>query len=98
MKKIKIPLTSTRVSKGLSTEEYAFYEALVADPKVLEELQHATLIEIAHELIDMIRKNSTVEWDRKDSARAAIRKMIKRVPRKYKYPPEKADGAVHRQC
>jgi type I restriction enzyme, R subunit len=81
--------------KGLSTEEYAFYEALVADPKVLEEMQDATLIEMAHELTDMVRQNRTIDWDRKESARAAMRRMIKRLLRKYKYPPEKAEGAVN---
>lgn len=80
--------------KGLSTEEYAFYEALVADPKVLEEMQDATLVAMAHELTDMVRKNKTVDWDKKESARAAMRRMVKRLLRKYKYPPEKADGAV----
>lgn len=65
--------------KGLSTEEYAFYEALAAGPKVLEEMQDATLIAMAHELTDMVRKNRTVDWDRKESARAAMRRMVKRL-------------------
>jgi type I restriction enzyme R subunit len=81
--------------KGLSIEEYAFYEALAADPKVLEEMQDATLVAMAHELTDMVRKNRTVDWDRKESARAAMRRMVKRLLRKYKYPPEKAEGAVN---
>jgi type I restriction enzyme, R subunit len=81
--------------KGLSTEEYAFYEALVADPKVLEEMQDATLIAMAHELTDMVRKNKTIDWDKKESARAAMRRLVKRLLRKYKYPPERADGAVN---
>lgn len=80
--------------KGLSTEEYAFYEALVSDPKVLEEMQDATLVAMAHELTDMVRKNKTIDWDKKESARAGMRRMIKRLLRKYKYPPERADGAV----
>lgn len=81
--------------KGLTTEEYAFYEALVADPKVLEEMQDATLVAMAHELMDMVRKNKTIDWDKKESARAGMRWMVKRLIRKYKYPPEKADGAVN---
>lgn len=80
--------------KGLTNEEYAFYEALAADPKVLEEMLDETLIAMAHELTDMVRKNKTIDWDKKESARAAMRRMIKRLLRKYKYPPEKADGAV----
>jgi type I restriction enzyme R subunit len=81
-------------SKGLSIEEYAFYNALVADPKVLEEMQDSVLVNMAQELTDMIRKNRTVDWDKKESARAAMRSMVKRLLRKYKYPPEKAKGAV----
>lgn len=43
----------------------------------------------------MIRKNRTIDWDKKESARAAMRRMVKRLLRKYKYPPEKAQGAVN---
>ncbi len=81
-------------AKGLSVEEYAFYNALAADPKVLEEMQDSVLVDMAHELTDMIRKNRTVDWDKKESARAAMRSMVKRLLRKYKYPPEQAQGAI----
>lgn len=80
--------------KGLTVEEFAFYEALAADPKVLEEMQDSVLVAMAHELTEMIRKNRTIDWDKKESARAAMRRMVKRLLRKYKYPPEKAQGAV----
>lgn len=80
--------------KGLSVDEYAFYDALVADPQVLKEMQDSVLIEMAHELTEMIRKNRTIDWDKKESARAAMRVMVKRLLRKYKYPPEKAQGAI----
>lgn len=80
--------------KGLTVEEYGFYEALAADPKVLEEMKDSVLIDMAHELTEMIRKNRTVDWDKKESARAAMRSMVKRLLRKYKYPPEKAQGAI----
>lgn len=81
--------------RGLSTEEYAFYEALVTDSKVLEEMQDAALVAMAHKLTYMVRKNRTVDWDKKESARSAMRRMVKRLLRKYKYPPEKADGIAH---
>ena len=80
--------------KGLSVEEYAFYNALAADPKVIEEMQDSVLISMAHELTQMVRKNKTVDWDKKESARAQMRSMVKRLLRKYKYPPEKSQGAV----
>lgn len=80
--------------KGLSVEEYAFYDALVADPIVLQEMQDEVLVKLAHELTDMIRKNRTIDWDKKQATRAAMRVMVKRLLRKYKYPPEKAQGAI----
>lgn len=54
--------------KDLSTEVYAFYEALAADLKVLEKMQDATLIAMAYELTDVVRKNRTVDLGRKASA------------------------------
>lgn len=80
--------------KGLTLEEVAFYDALVADPKVLENMEDQVLVEMAHELTELIRKNRTVDWDKKESARAYMRTQIKRLLRKYKYPPEQAMGAV----
>lgn len=80
--------------KGLSTEELAFYDALVADPDVLIKMQDDTLVQMAHELTDLIRKSRTVDWDKKESARAHMRTQVKHLLRKYDYPPEKARGAV----
>ena len=80
--------------KGLSTEELAFYDALVADPDVLIKMQDDTLVQMAHELTDLIRKSRTVDWDKKESARAYMRTQVKHLLRKYDYPPEKARGAV----
>lgn len=80
--------------KGLTIEEVAFYDALVADPKVLENMQDNVLVEMAHELTELIRKNRTVDWDKKESARAYMRTQVKRLLRRYKYPPEQAMGAI----
>lgn len=80
--------------KGLSVEELAFYDALVADPEVLRKMQDDVLVEMAHELTDLIRRSRTVDWDKKESARAYMRTQVKHLLRKYKYPPEKAKGAV----
>lgn len=81
-------------AKGLTLEEVAFYDALAADPKVLEQMKDQTLIEMAHELTELIRKNRTVDWDKKESARAYMRTQVKRLLRKYKYPPGQAAGAL----
>jgi len=81
-------------AKGLSVEEYAFYGALVKDPTVLLDMKDEVLIKIAQELTDTVRKNRTVDWDRKETARAHMRIVIKRLLRKYEYPPKQADDAV----
>ncbi|NLK24168.1 MAG: type I restriction endonuclease subunit R [Clostridiales bacterium] len=80
--------------KGLSQEELAFYDALAADPEVLRNMEDKILIEMAHELTNLIRKNRTVDWDKKESARAYMRTQVKRLLRKYKYPPEQAKTAI----
>lgn len=80
--------------KGLSQEELAFYDALVADLEVLRNMEDAILIEMAHELTLLIQKSRTVDWDKKQSARAYMRTQVKHLLRKYKYPPEKATNAI----
>ncbi len=80
--------------KGLTPEELAFYDALAADPEVLRKMEDKVLIEMAHELTDLIRRSRTVDWDKKASARAYMRTQVKHLLRKYKYPPEQAKGAI----
>ena len=80
--------------KGLSVEELAFYDALVADPEVLRNMEEPVLVEMAHELTDLIRRSRTVDWDKKQSARAYMRTQVKHLLRKYKYPPEQAKSAI----
>ena len=80
--------------KGLTHEELAFYDALVADPEVLRRMEEPVLVEMAHELTDLIRRSRTVDWDKKQSARAYMRTQVKHLLRKYKYPPEQARGAI----
>ena len=80
--------------KGLTLEELAFYDALAADPEVLRNMEDAVLVEMAHELTDLIRRSRTVDWDKKVSARAYMRTQVKHLLRKYKYPPEQAKSAI----
>ncbi|MCR5602770.1 MAG: DUF3387 domain-containing protein, partial [Lachnospiraceae bacterium] len=80
--------------KGLSVEELAFYDALVADPEVLRNMKEPVLVEMAHELTDLIRRSRTVDWDKKKSARAYMRTQVKHLLRRYKYPPEQARSAI----
>lgn len=85
---------SAGTEKGLSPEELAFYDALVADPEVLRNMEDVTLVEMAHELTALIQRSRTVDWDKKQSARAYMRTQVKHLLRKYKYPPEQAKSAI----
>ena len=79
---------------GLSDDEVKFYDALVNNESAVRELTDETLKKIAHELTENLKKNVTVDWAQRESVRAALRLMVKRVLRKYKYPPDQADDAV----
>lgn len=79
---------------GLSEEELAFYDALTKPQAVRDFYDNDQLVAITRELAEAMRKNSTIDWQRKESARAGMRRAIKRLLRKYKYPPEGADEAL----
>ena len=79
---------------GLSTEEVAFYDALAAKPEVLRAMGDQTLKQLATELTERMRTSTTVDWQYRESVRAAMRLMIKRLLKKYKYPPDGQDDAV----
>ena len=79
---------------GLSTDEIAFYDALAERPDVLREMGDETLRKLAVELTDKLRNSTTVDWQSRESVRAKMRLLIKRLLRKYKYPPEGQEAAV----
>ena len=79
---------------GLTEDEVRFYDALAANESAVRELTDETLKKIAHELTENLRQNITVDWSRRESVRASLRLMVKRILRKYKYPPDMADSAV----
>ena len=79
---------------GLSEDEIAFYDALTADDIVKEMMEDETLKRIAHELTLAIRNNITIDWSIRKSARASMRRVIKRLLKKYDYPPEQAKQAL----
>lgn len=86
---------------GLNDEEKAFYDALSCPQAVKDFYENETLIEMTKELTEALRKNRTIDWQHKESARAGMRKMVKRLLKKYKYPPEEAESALEivlRQC
>lgn len=79
---------------GLSAEELAFYDALSSPEDVKEASSNDEFIAMTHELTDMIRNNKTIDWQKKESARANMRRMIKRLLKKHKYPLEGQDKAL----
>jgi type I restriction enzyme R subunit len=79
---------------GLTEAELAFYEALEVNDSAVMILGDDVLKKIAHELVDQIRKNATIDWTVKESVRAKMRVMVKRILTKYNYPPDKQPKAV----
>lgn len=80
---------------GLTADELAFYDALTKPQAVKDFYENAELIAITKELAESLRKNKTIDWQKKSSARAKMRMMIKRLLKKHKYPPEGMEDAVH---
>jgi type I restriction enzyme R subunit len=78
----------------LSEEELAFYDALEVNDSAVKVLGDETLKQIALELVDSVRKNATIDWTVKESVRARMRTMVKRILRKYGYPPDKQEKAT----
>lgn len=79
---------------GLTDEELAFYDALTKPEAVHDFYSNEQLISMTHELTDALRKNATIDWQRKKTARAGMRRAVKRLLRKYKYPPEGQEEAL----
>jgi type I restriction enzyme, R subunit len=79
---------------GLSEDEVKFYDALATNESAVLELTDETLKKIAHELTENLRQNLSVDWSERESVRAKLRLMVKRILRKYKYPPDLQDAAV----
>ena len=86
---------------GLSNEEKAFYDALTRPQAVKDFYSNDQLVEMTKDLTEMLRKNRTIDWNRRDAERANMRRLVKRLLKKYKYPPEEAEGAMNivlKQC
>ena len=79
---------------GLSDEEMAFYDAITKPEAVKDFYDNDQLVAIARELTESMQKNATIDWQKKESARAGMRRAIKRLLKKYKYPPEGVEDAM----
>jgi len=79
---------------GLADDELAFYDAVCQNDSAVMELGDDTLKKIARELVEAVRRNATVDWDRKEQVRAMLRSQVRRLLKKYRYPPDKEDAAI----
>lgn len=79
---------------GLTADELAFYDALVKPQAIKDFYENEELISITKELAETLRKNRTIDWQKRKSARAKMRMIIKKLLKKHKYPPEGMDDAV----
>lgn len=79
---------------GLTSDELAFYDALTKPQAIKDFYENEELIAITKELTDSLRKNRTIDWQKKDSARAKMRMLIKKLLKQHHYPPEGMDDAV----
>jgi type I restriction enzyme R subunit len=86
---------------GLSNEEKAFYDALTRPQAVKDFYSNDQLVALTKELTDMLRRNRTIDWNRREAERANMRRLVKRLLKQYKYPPEEAEDAMNivlKQC
>lgn len=79
---------------GLTADELAFYDALTKPQAIRDFYENEELIAITKELADTLRKNKTIDWQKRESARAKMRMLIKKLLKKHKYPPEGMEDAV----
>ncbi len=79
---------------GLNDDELAFYDALETNDSAVQVLGDDTLRTIARELVAQVRKNVTIDWTMRENVRAQLRVLVKRILRKYGYPPDKQEKAT----
>jgi type I restriction enzyme R subunit len=79
---------------GLTTEELAFYDALTKPQAIKDVYGNDQLVALTHELADMLRNSRTIDWQKKESSRAGMRRLVKKLLKKYDYPPEGYEEAI----
>jgi len=79
---------------GLNAEEKAFYDALSSPEGVRQAYSDEEFVALTKELTEQLNKNKTIDWNKKETSRAKMRVMVKRLLKKYKYPPEGQEQAL----
>ena len=94
--KLAKEINEARPPDGMSEEEFAFYQALAENESAVRELGHPALRSLAHELTEKLRRSASIDWQNRKSARAKMIVMVKVLLAKYKYPPDKQEGATEK--
>jgi len=79
---------------GLNDDELAFYDALEVNDSAVQVLGDASLRAIAKELVENVRKNTTIDWTQRENVQAKLRVIVKRILKKHGYPPDKQENAT----
>ena len=79
---------------GLTAEEMAFYDAITKPENIKDFYENETLITLTRDLTETLRRNTTIDWEKREPARAKMRMMVKRLLKKYNYPPEGMEAAL----
>ena len=94
--KLAHEIAADKPPEDMSDDEFAFYEALCENESAVREMGDPVLKALAHELTDKLRKSATIDWQKRDTARARMRLLVKVLLTKYKYPPDKQPDAVEK--
>lgn len=87
-------MEAARKSLGLTQEELAFYDALTKPAAIKDFYTNKELVDLTRELTEQLRKSRTIDWQKKESARAEMRVMVKRLLKRHRYPPEGLEDAM----
>ena len=79
---------------GMNDDELAFYDALETNDSAVQVLEDETLRSIAQELVETVRRNVTIDWTSRESVRANLRRLVRRILRKHGYPPDMQEKAI----
>jgi type I restriction enzyme R subunit len=79
---------------GLADDEIAFYDAITQNGSAVLEMGDEVLRQLTHELVEVVKKNAKLDWSKKESVRAQMRAAVKRLLKRYKYPPDRRESAV----
>jgi type I restriction enzyme R subunit len=94
--KLAHEIAADKPPDGMSEDEFAFYEALRLNESAVREMGDPVLKALAMELTDKLRKSATIDWQKRETARARMRLLVKVLLTKYKYPPDKQHNAVEK--